>query len=159
MHLIPYHRNAAINYARIWALGRNPLYYNFDGMGGDCTNFVSQCIYAGAGIMNDSRENGWYYKNLYDRSPSWTGVEFLFDFLVRNRSIGPYGHVVSVDHTVPGDVIQLAHGNDFYHSLLVCSDSPVISVAAHTDDAWNRPLSDYRYDHAVGIHIDGVRLW
>ena len=159
MRLVAYNRKAALNYARIWALKRNPLYYDFDGIGGDCTNFVSQCIYAGAGIMNSSKENGWYYRNLNQRSPSWTGVEFLLDFLVGNRSVGPFGHVVSIQDTVAGDVIQLMNGNDFYHSLLVVENQPMILVAAHSDDAWERPLTEYTFEDAIGIHIDGVRTW
>ena len=52
MREIPYDRNAAVAYARKWAMDRNPAYYNFDGIGGDCTNFASQSIYAGSKIMN-----------------------------------------------------------------------------------------------------------
>ena len=52
MQKIPYDRNAAVAYAKEWALGRNPAYYNFDGIGGDCTNFASQSIFAGAKVMN-----------------------------------------------------------------------------------------------------------
>ena len=37
---------------RRWALLRNPAYLDFHGLGGDCTTFVSQCLYAGAGVMN-----------------------------------------------------------------------------------------------------------
>ena len=44
-----YDEAAAVAYARRWALLRNPAYLDFHGMGGDCTNFVSQCLYAGAG--------------------------------------------------------------------------------------------------------------
>ena len=33
-----------LDYAQKWALSRNPAYYNFDDIGGDCTNFVSQCL-------------------------------------------------------------------------------------------------------------------
>ena len=40
-----YDRNAAVAYARKWALGRNPAFYDFSNIGGDCTNFASQCIY------------------------------------------------------------------------------------------------------------------
>ena len=47
--LRPYDREAAVAYAHRWAFGRNPAYSNFDGMGGDCTNFASQCLYAGTG--------------------------------------------------------------------------------------------------------------
>ncbi|MBO7377439.1 MAG: amidase domain-containing protein, partial [Clostridia bacterium] len=81
MRLKNYDRNAAVSYARAWAFGRNPNYYNFDGLGGDCTNFVSQCIFAGAGVMNYSPVFGWYYISSDNRAPSWTGVEFLGDFL------------------------------------------------------------------------------
>ena len=39
---------AEVNYARKWAFSRNPAYYDFENIGGDCTNFVSQCLYADA---------------------------------------------------------------------------------------------------------------
>ena len=52
MQLLSYDREAAVAYARRFALSRNPAYYDFSDLGGDCTNFASQCIYAGAGIMN-----------------------------------------------------------------------------------------------------------
>lgn len=42
--------------------------------GGDCTNFVSQCIFAGSGIMNHNKRTGWYYINGNKKSPSWSGV-------------------------------------------------------------------------------------
>ena len=35
-----YDRRRAREYARRWAYGRNPLFYNFTGIGGDCTNFI-----------------------------------------------------------------------------------------------------------------------
>lgn len=43
-----YNREKAVEYARRWAYDRNPQYYNFDPIGGDCTNFVSQCLFAGS---------------------------------------------------------------------------------------------------------------
>ena len=49
MTLRPYDRQAAVAYAHRWAYLRNPAFYNFDKLGGDCTNFASQCLYAGAG--------------------------------------------------------------------------------------------------------------
>ncbi|MBR5616363.1 MAG: amidase domain-containing protein, partial [Clostridia bacterium] len=39
---IPYMRERAVEYALRWALSRNPLFPDFAGIGGDCTNFVSQ---------------------------------------------------------------------------------------------------------------------
>lgn len=47
-----YNREKALEYAKKWAYKRNPKYYNFDLVGGDCTSFASQCIFAGSNIMN-----------------------------------------------------------------------------------------------------------
>lgn len=69
-----YNRDLAVQYAHTWAYDRNPKYYNYDKIGGDCTNFVSQCIYAGTGVMNYNSINGWYYKNANNKSPSWKRV-------------------------------------------------------------------------------------
>lgn len=44
----PYRRLNAVLYAHRWAYGRNPQFYDYEAIGGDCTNFASQCIYAGA---------------------------------------------------------------------------------------------------------------
>lgn len=81
MYTVNYNRSLAIAYAKKWALSRNPIYYNFDAVGGDCTSFISQCLFAGSKKMNYSRKNGWYYNSGYDKSPSWSGVEFLHRFL------------------------------------------------------------------------------
>ena len=80
MNTRKYERELAVKYAKKWALSRNPKYYNFDPIGGDCTSFVSQCLFAGSQKMNFNFENGWYYNNGYDKSPSWSGVEFLYKF-------------------------------------------------------------------------------
>ena len=47
-----YDRNKVVEYAEKWAYSINPKYYNFNLIGGDCTSFVSQCIFAGSNIMN-----------------------------------------------------------------------------------------------------------
>lgn len=160
MREIPYDRAAAVSYARRWALERNPAYYNFDSVGGDCTNFTSQSIYAGAGVMNYTPVMGWYYRSSYDRTPSWTGVEYLYNFLVNNRFVGPFAYVVSQSEVMPGDVVQLGTWDgDFYHSPIITAVSPTILVAAHTFDALDRPLSSYDYDVVRFLHIDGVRVW
>ena len=158
MKVFPYDRDAAVAYARKWAYGRNSAYYNFDNIGGDCTNFASQCIYAGAGVMNHTPVLGWYYRSLSDRTASWTGVEYLYQFLVSNASAGPYGREVLQNEIQPGDLVQLgtAQGH-FYHSPVVVEVVPRILVASHSDDALDRSLSTYTYDVARFIHIDGVR--
>jgi len=101
MREITYNRTAAVDYARKWALGRNSAYYDFEEIGGDCTNFASQCIYAGAGVMNYTPVMGWYYNSTYDRTPSWSGVEYLYNFLIGNQGVGPYARVVSANEARP----------------------------------------------------------
>ena len=88
MITFPYSRLRAVLYARRWAFGRNPDYYSFDGIGGDCTNFVSQCLYAGSGVMNFTPVFGWFYKSSSDRTASWTGVEFLYNFCSPTKARG-----------------------------------------------------------------------
>ena len=136
-----YNRRAAIEYAQKWALGRNPRYYNFDKIGGDCTNFVSQCLYAGKKEMN-YQEIGWYYKNANQKSPSWTGVEFLYQFLVNNKGAGPQGIIVDKKQIEEGDVIQLSFdGNIYGHTAIVTSiDYNKLLIAAHTIDSKNRDI-------------------
>ncbi len=160
MREILYNRTAAVAYARKWAMSRNPAFYNFDNIGGDCTNFASQSIYAGAKVMNYTPVTGWFYRSSFDRTASWTGVEYLYQFLVNNSSVGPYGHIVQQSEAQPGDIVQLGtFGGSFYHSPVITSVSPTILVAAHTYDALDRPLASYIYDIARFIHIDGVRTW
>ncbi len=160
MRELSYDRISAVAYARKWALSRNPEYYDFENIGGDCTNFASQCIYAGSKIMNYTPVTGWFYRSASDRTASWTGVEYLYNFLVSNASVGPYGREVSQLEAEPGDIVQLGRYNgDFYHSPVILSISPRILVAAHTYDSLNRPLSSYNYDVLRFIHIEGVRVW
>ena len=155
-----YNREAAVAYARKWALSRNPAYYDFENIGGDCTNFASQCIYAGAGQMNYTPVTGWFYRSVNDRSAAWTGVEYLYRFLTTNRSAGPYAHTVPQRLAMPGDIVQLGTAaGDFYHSPVIVAVSPVILVCAHTYDALDRPLSSYNYENIRFLHIDGVRKW
>lgn len=157
-----YDRAKALAYAHKWALGRNPAYYSFDGIGGDCTNFVSQCLFAGCGVMNYTRNTGWYYVSEWNRAAAWTGVEFLHKFLTTNKGSGPYGTELpqsSIDKAQPGDIIQLSYdGERFGHSLFVTVSKPEILVAQHSSQNFdNRPFSSYEYMKARLIRIDGVR--
>ena len=156
----PYLRDRAVSYAKKYAFGQNPIFGNFRGIGGNCTNFVSQAIYAGSCVMNYTPTFGWYYISLDDRSPSWTGVQYFYNFMTENKDIGPFGKEGTLDEMEIGDVIQLGNTEDgFYHTLLIVGfegEDPL--VAAQTDDAYARPLSTYSYDFARFIKIEGVRF-
>ena len=163
----PYDRQRAVNYAETWALRRNPLFLNFAGRGGDCTNFTSQCLLAGSCTMDFTTDFGWYYVNADDRAPAWTSVGFFYDFITeqpafasQNSGLGPFGREVRAREIQPGDFIQLAdEAGDYYHTLIITGFEPNdILICAHTDDALNRRLSTYNFSSLRFIHIDGVRI-
>ena len=156
----PYQRERALMYAEKYAFSQNPVFASFVGFGGNCTNFVSQCIYAGGCEMNYKPTFGWYYISLDDRSPSWTGVEFFYNFIIENVDVGPFGRVATSDELEIGDVIQLGREEEgYYHTLLVVGfDGEDLLVAAQTDNAYSRPLSTYDYDYARYIKILGARF-
>ena len=165
---LPYNRDRAVEYAKTWALSRNPLFLDFTGQGGNCTNFVSQCLFAGCGVMNYTPTFGWYYRSPNDRAPAWTGVEALYDFLVgapdfaaANGGIGPYATDARTARQIElGDVVQLANeAGDFYHTLIICgfTDDDIL-VCAQSDDALERPLSTYNYTSLRILHILGARV-
>lgn len=152
-----YNRNAVYEYAKKWAYSRNPNYYNYDPVGGDCTNFVSQCIFAGINQMNYSKNNGWYYINGNNKSPSWTGVEFLYKFLITNKGFGPKGEKTEINNLEIGDIIQLNFdGIKFSHSLIVIQNGSSTFdtlVATHTYDNFGKRVSDYVYSDFRCVHI------
>ena len=153
-----YNRDKVFEYARKWAMKRNPKYYNFDPVGGDCTNFASQCIFAGIGIMNYSKNNGWYYINGDEKSPSWTGVEFLYNFLISNEGLGPHGRLMDITQLRIGDIVQLSfNGIKFSHTLVVVKNVNTIYdtlIAAHTFDAWMKSVAGYSFSKYRCIHIE-----
>lgn len=157
-----YNREKAVAYAKEWAYRRNPKYYNFQNIGGDCTNFASQVLYAGSGIMNYTPTFGWYYINVNDRAPAWTGVNELYRFLTTNKGAGPQGRVVGLSEIQDGDVIQLRfeEGERFDHSPVVVDrgegTADTILLAAHSRDVDCRPLSTYIYYEMRPIHIYNV---
>lgn len=163
----PYNRERAVEYAETWALDRNPLFLNFTGQGGDCTNFASQCLLAGSCTMDFTRNFGWYYISPDNRAPAWTGVEFFYDFMteqpifaMENTGIGPFGVEARAREIEVGDFIQLAdEEGDYYHTLVITGFEPNdILICAHSDDALNRRLSTYNYSSLRFIHINGVRI-
>ena len=104
-----YDRQAAVQYAHRWAYGRNPAYYDYEDLGGDCTNFASQCVFAGSRIMNFTPTFGWYYIDANQQAPAWTGVEYFWNFFTRKGfSVGPVGEPSSLEAMRPGDIVQLS---------------------------------------------------
>lgn len=164
----PYNRERAVEYAKRWALSRNPLFFDFTGGGGNCTNFVSQSILASGLVMNDTPVFGWYYADVNDRAPSWTGVVEFYEFMLGigdfspvSERVGPFAREVAREEVELGDVVQLSDSRGrFYHSLLVSGfgDNGEILVSAQSNDALDRPLSTYNFAGARFLHIEGINI-
>lgn len=146
---MPYNRAKAVEYAHKWAFARNPRYYNFTGIGGDCTNFVSQCLLAGGAPMNYQKTFGWYYNSASDRAPAWSGVQYFYNFLIKNKGVGPRAVTIPLQQIEIGDVIQLSFdAHSFTHTLLAVQTgypaTPAnVLIATHSDDSDYRPLNTY----------------
>ena len=166
MRIIDYDREKSVAYARRWAFSRNPSYYNFDAVGGDCTNFASQCLFAGVGTMNYTPDIGWFYRSLENRAAAWTGVEFFYRFLTANAGdgvgsgVGPFAQEVPLESLHIGDFVQFGRSTgDFYHTPVVVGFSRGVPLlAAHTFDAFGRSLNSYQFERLRCLHILGARV-
>ncbi|MFV0497339.1 MAG: amidase domain-containing protein [Candidatus Fimivivens sp.] len=161
---INYDRRAAVAYANRWAYFRNPNFLDFSNLGGDCTNYASQCLLAGGAVMNYTPTFGWYYIDADNRAPAWTGVEYLYNFLTKNQDVGPYATDTDISVMQPGDLIQLMLDQDRFQHTPVITEirGPIptmntIYVGAHSQDVNCRPLSSYDFERVRFLHIEGIR--
>ena len=73
-----YSPQMAVQYADTYWSNYNDLYPNYSIIGGDCADFVSQCLYAGGLPMNAS----WYHAVTgSDRNVNWTYAQYLYTYL------------------------------------------------------------------------------
>lgn len=142
-----YDRLKAIEYAKKYAFDYNENYYDFKSLGGDCTNFISQCLFAG-GINMDYSQNGWFYSSINSRSASWTSVEYLWDYCVQNKNIK--FKECNIKELEIGDIIQFFAPalNRFYHTVIITKIIEPISVknilvSSHDNNAYNKSLLEY----------------
>lgn len=115
-----YDREAAAAYAREWAGERNPQWGVYDGAGGNCMNYVSQCLYASGIPMDQSGDAQWYWYSDSSRAPAWTGVDSFRDYVMNNSG---YGLCAQTD--VPwnsgdiGDVILMSTAGNYHHAVII----------------------------------------
>ena len=144
-----YNRKKACDYAMKYALSYNEDYKNFNEIGGDCTNFISQCINAG----NIPLTKTWRpYTN------SWIRVNELYNYLINNK----IGIKINVnDKYLPGDIIQFFSNTKgfFSHSCIITKTltNGDYLYCCHTYDKLNFPLSELYpiiYNKYRVIHIN-----
>ncbi|MCD1258748.1 amidase domain-containing protein [Paenibacillus athensensis] len=119
-----YNRAKAVAYAERWWNSANPAYLTFEV---DCTNYVSQCLFAGKGAMDytGKREAGWWYAGKQGGqelwSYSWAVAHSLQAYAVGRRSIFHGEAVERPEMLVPGDIISYDWDGDgrYQHNAIV----------------------------------------
>lgn len=160
---LSYSRIKAVNYALSYAKSPNPLYKYFPSQGdngGDCTNFVSQCLKAGGAPMVSSHINQWWYSGPR-WSISWSVASSLYWYLKISGEKRLYGakgtEVDSISLLEPGDIIFYKNKRDkIQHSAIITSFQkgyPLISQ--HTPNNLN---ISYEKDWAIKMHFVKISL-
>ncbi|WP_297992574.1 amidase domain-containing protein [uncultured Anoxybacillus sp.] len=157
-----YDRLAAVKYAEIWWNDYNPAFHTFPV---DCTNFVSQCLYAGGIPMMGcpNKTKGWWMRK-NDWSYTWT-VAHAFRWYLSGSKTG----IQAVEKKSPeqlslGDVICYDFQGDgrFDHTTIVVAKDKqgMPLVNAHTSNSRMRywsyedstaytPNIQYKFFHII----------
>lgn len=115
-----YNRIAARDYAYKYWSSYNPAYTSYKGNGGDCANFVSQCLHAG-GIPTDAT---WKADSV-----SWIRASAVPSYM-RNKG---YATKTSYTNATAGSFAYTSSGAG--HAVLVTiNDGAKIAYTAHTTD-------------------------
>ncbi len=145
----PYSATKALEYAKKWYNKRNPE-FSYKGMGSDCANFVSQCLFAGG--MPGTKK--WFYWRVIFFSssftlkikvtPAWGTAKGLFNYLKDDMKFS-YVKVTNsqelIDAISDGKVRvgnpAFFEGPSVHHAVLVgsiTSDDQDAYFYAHTTD-------------------------
>lgn len=165
LSLRAYNREAAVAYARRWALARNPAFKDYEHYGGNCTNFASQVLHAGGIPFTTSGAHAglnWYWYSDGSRSPSWTSAHYLRDFILNNNPPGKaprpgiVARYVNYEDLEPGDLVLKYMGDNLTHTMVVLqkiydANGNVIDylIAQNSYDLVDYPLSlkDGRHEY------------
>ncbi|MFD1776379.1 amidase domain-containing protein [Paenibacillus rhizophilus] len=152
---VRYRREDAAAYADRWWNENNP---EFETFAVDCTNYVSQCLFAGGAPINytGKRETGWWYKGYVGGqegwSYSWAVSDSLRRYLDGERSWGLRAQIMErPEQLMLGDVIQYDWDGDgrYQHSTVITAfdagGMPLVN--AHTVPSRHR-YWDYRDSYA-----------
>lgn len=166
--LKPYDRQQARAYAKRWALSRNPAYFDYEHYGGDCTNFISQCLYAGQIPFDEVGQDillKWYWYSDKLRTPSWTAVKPFRMYLLNNnhsgtQSFGIFASLCEYQALEIGDLVQKTLNGVLTHTMIVTEkiynaqgEVKDYLICQHTYDLKDFPLSEKDGEHSyIKIH-------
>ena len=121
----------------------NAQYYDYNSVGGDCANFVSQALVAGG--MGE-QPGVWYYDSSSplgsSTTSSWYNANDLHNFWASDTTDFQYIGSQGTQYAEPGDVIYLA--NAYGHSEIVDAVTRgTVYIDCHDNDAYNYPATYY----------------
>jgi len=132
-----YNSTASTQYGNTWCNSRNPAYYDYSNSGGDCANFVSQCLIAGYLDLSPGINDG------YGCIPS---CDNLHTFLYNNSNVTYYQRLYSSYPSwwTKGDVIMMGITSDpWQHAMFAATTNTPPLLDAHTTDRCQYSLSTY----------------
>ncbi len=183
-----YNRDGAYNWAHKYWKNYSKEYINLGDQeweGGDCTNFISQCLRAGGARNDTTGNNKWYYipsgganSNKDNYSWTWSTAKGLNSVLLGNntkKEFGPKGteKIITGDSNYSpalgdfislGDIIQYewSAGSGIKHSAIIVGmvNNSALQrnepvISTHSFDSWNLPWTKNAYKTHF-IHITGV---
>lgn len=163
-----YSRSSAVTYADTYWSTYNTTYYVT--LTEDCTNFVSQAIYAGEGKsptdtsgmgIGGNSNTDWFYVWNNSGSAPWVGTPQQYTFITGNTNqIGPYGGLGTFYDTGLGDIAQIKQGSSYDHEGIITVLGPDLTsekVNAHTTNRWHYPLSNWSTFSLRYIIVQGWR--
>lgn len=152
---IPYRRDLAAAYADRWWNEPNPSFELFEV---NCTNYISQCLFAGNAPINYTgrRESGWWYRGRSGGrewwSYSWAVSNALTQYLSVPRTSGLRAEIVyDAAELEIGDIITYDwNGNNrFQHSAIVTAfDAKGMPLVNANTVASRHRYWDYRDSYA-----------
>ncbi|MGF1429278.1 amidase domain-containing protein [Kitasatospora sp. LaBMicrA B282] len=135
-------------YAEKYWHNYNPAYRQFNGAGGDCTNFISQSLRAGgwqfAGGWASDYDHTWWYSatNPATQSWSWNGVNEWSWYALSSKRVTNLADVYQLG---VGDILQMDFDRTGSkdHSMIVTYRSPagMPYVTYHSTNTLNRSVA------------------
>lgn len=159
----PYDREAAVAYGREWADKRNPEWQAYDGLGGNCMNYVSQCLYVSGIPMDQTGDDTWYWYSGDNRAPAWTGVSYFREYIQNNTGYGLSAQVGAPYQSGEiGDVILMSSNGRFHHAVLISQvvkneegEAVDYLICSNTGNYRDFPVSAYMYQEQELVKIAG----
>ena len=139
-----YNVSNAVAYADKYCINYNSAYNSYKGRGGDCANFVSQCLYNG-GFPQDST---WY-----KHSVAWINV------MKQIAHFKKYGSFMSANNgnILTGNPIYFDwNGDSTYDHATICvgrNNSGVPILDSHTKDLYHATWNNWSFSKAATIQL------